>query len=61
MKKKKLKRLLFDDYIWQQFNSHYTRGSKYYLCNTENRNPQQVPGGLWRDILLRQLRDENFN
>ncbi|MCW3101693.1 MAG: hypothetical protein JWO09_133 [Bacteroidetes bacterium] len=53
--------MLFDDYIWQQFTSHRTRGSKYYLSNTQNRNPKQVPNGLWRDVLLRQLREENFN
>lgn len=71
-KSKRLKRMLWRDYIYSCFvnfildNSkyekkrgemHFTGGVRYSWKQTANRNPKVVSQELWEELLLRHLKN----
>ena len=75
-KKRKLKRISFDYHIWKSFiaflnkeeksaNKKNGKGSsddfEFRWMDSSNRNPEQVPDGLWRRLLHKHLKDFNHN
>ena len=76
MKKKKLQRVSFDyhigwsfiDFLNKEGNSINTENGKrlsdgveFKWIDSPNRNPEQVPNGLWRRLLYRHLKLYNDN
>ena len=64
MKKRKLKRVDFDDYIWDCYVEYRDKNQDYqdpYFAEiTRNRNPEQVPEILWQKLLFAHL-NNNYN
>jgi hypothetical protein len=56
---KKLRRITFNGYIFLQMTEHqkeYGDSRGFIFMNVPNRNPEQVPILLWRDLLAEYLK-----
>ena len=71
MSKREIKRRTFDDVIERAYfdylfcegihAKYYLSGGEFHPTDTPNRNPNQVPNGMWRRLIFKHINKHFYN